>query len=97
MPALQVPEDWAAAGAVPAAANAARASANKPYLLSLRRFFISHLLLTMIAPSLGRKRTAASCCATDQHFEREGGLLRLVDHDYASGLLGKYGKYVTTA
>src|SRR5271169_825937 len=57
--------DWANAGAMPAAANPARASVNARYLLALKRFLITHLLLTTIAPSVGPKGTAASCCVTD--------------------------------
>jgi hypothetical protein len=41
----------------------------------------------MIAPSLGLKRTAASCEVADQYFERECGLLRLRGHDCASSSL----------
>jgi hypothetical protein len=50
-------------------------------------FFMLRLLLTMIAPSLGAKRTAVSCGTADQHFERECGLLRLRGHDRASSSL----------
>ena len=81
----------------PGGCQRGQGSATGEIFITGESFFMSGLLLTMIAPSLGPKRTAASSCATDQHFERECGLLRLADHDYASGLLGKYGKYVTTA
>jgi hypothetical protein len=43
MPALQVTEDWANAGAALTAANAARPSATGKYLLMLKSFFMSHL------------------------------------------------------
>jgi hypothetical protein len=33
--------------------------------------------LTTISPSSGLKRTAASCCATDQQYGQACGLLRL--------------------
>jgi hypothetical protein len=61
---------------VPATANTASASASESYLLALKRFFISHFLLPIIARSFRAKRTAAACCATHQHFGRERGLLR---------------------
>jgi hypothetical protein len=41
----------------------------------------------MIAPSLGLKRTAASCDTADQRFEQECGLLRLRGHNCASSPL----------
>jgi hypothetical protein len=71
---------------VPATANAASASASEPYLLVLKRFFMSHLLLPIIARGLGRSG-CTFCCATHQHFEEERGLLRQVRHDCATGLL----------
>src|SRR5260370_5193854 len=86
MPAPQ-PDCWANAGAGPAAANAPRASATGRYLLTAKSFFMLRLLLTTFAPSLGPKRTAASCDAADKHFERECGLLRLRGHDCASSSL----------
>jgi hypothetical protein len=86
MPALQTPEDWANTGAVPATANAASASASEPYLLALKRFFMSHLLLPIIARGFERSGRTF-CCATHQHFEEERGLLRQVRHDCATGLL----------
>jgi hypothetical protein len=86
MPALQVPEDWASAGAVPAAANAARASANKPYLLSPKLFFMTSLLLP-ITPGVSAQADRSFWCATHQHFEEERGLLRQIRHDCASVLL----------
>jgi hypothetical protein len=54
MPALQEPEDWARAGAVPTTANATSASATEPYLLALKLFFMTPLLLPIIARGLGR-------------------------------------------
>src|SRR5713101_3301388 len=93
MPAPQ-PDCWASTGAVPAAVNAAKASAIGRYLLTAKSFFMLRLLLTMIAPYLGPKRTAASCDTAHQHFERECGLLRLRGHDCASSSLRLW---VTTA
>jgi hypothetical protein len=86
MPALQTPEDWANTGAVPATANAASASASEPYFLALKRFFISRLLLPIIAGGFGRSGRIF-CCDTHQHFEEERGLLRQVHNDCATSLL----------
>jgi hypothetical protein len=80
MPALQAPEDWANTGAVPATANAASARASEPYLLALK-FFMSHLLLPIIARGFRAKRSAALAAP----------LIRISGE---SGVC--YGRYVTT-